>query len=52
MTFAYFKLAVILQQIYVRWKRGQTQDSRFSVFGSRVRNLILHAAAFAETGKM
>src|SRR5262249_55473287 len=26
MTFAYFKLAVILQQIYVRWKRGQTQD--------------------------
>ena len=23
MTFAYFKLAVILQQIYVRWKRGQ-----------------------------
>ena len=27
MTFAYFKLAVIIQQIYVRWKRGQTQDA-------------------------
>jgi aminoglycoside phosphotransferase (APT) family kinase protein len=52
MTFAYFKLAVILQQIYVRWKRGQTQDSRFSVFDARVRNLILHAASLAETGKM
>lgn len=52
MTFAYFKLAVILQQIYVRWKRGQTQDPRFSVFGIRVRNLILHAAALAETGKL
>src|SRR5262249_50376872 len=25
-TFAYFKLSVILQQIYIRWLRGQTQD--------------------------
>ncbi|HLI07942.1 MAG TPA: phosphotransferase family protein [Ktedonobacteraceae bacterium] len=52
MTFAYFKLAVILQQIYVRWKRGQTQDPRFSAFGTRVRNLILHAASLAEAGKL
>ena len=48
MTFAYFKLAVILQQIYVRWRRGQTQDERFSVFGSHVRILIKHAAQLAE----
>lgn len=50
MTFAYYKLAVILQQIYVRWKRGQTQDERFAVFGDRVRNLILYAADFARHG--
>ncbi|MBX6394692.1 MAG: phosphotransferase family protein [Alicyclobacillaceae bacterium] len=44
MVFAYFKLAVILQQIYVRWKRGQTQDPRFASFGVRVRNLLEYAA--------
>jgi aminoglycoside phosphotransferase (APT) family kinase protein len=47
LTFAYFKLAVILQQIYVRWKRGQTQDERFASFGSRIRALIEHAAQLA-----
>ena len=52
LTFAYFKLAVIIQQIYVRWKRGQTQDERFSVFGERVRSLIEYAAEFAERGKV
>jgi len=48
MTFAYFKLAVILQQIYVRWKRGQTGDQRFAVFGSHVRVLIRHATQLAD----
>jgi aminoglycoside phosphotransferase (APT) family kinase protein len=48
MTFAYFKLAVILQQIYVRWKRGQTQDDRFAIFGQHVRVLINHAARLVE----
>ncbi|TME10374.1 MAG: phosphotransferase family protein [Chloroflexi bacterium] len=47
MIFAYFKLAVIIQQIYVRWKRGQTQDERFAAFGSRVHTLIMHAAQLA-----
>ncbi|SFV07090.1 phosphotransferase family protein [Alicyclobacillus macrosporangiidus] len=42
-VFAYFKLAVILQQIYVRWVRGQTRDERFATFGERVRVLIHHA---------
>ncbi len=50
MIFAYFKLAVIIQQIYVRWKRGQTQDERFAIFGSRIRNLITYAAQLAERG--
>ena len=43
LTFAYFKLSVILQQIYIRWLRGQTQDQRFAIFGSRIHILIQHA---------
>lgn len=43
LTFAYFKLAVILQQIYARWRRGQTSDPRFATFGEAVRMLIEHA---------
>lgn len=30
LTFAYFKLAVICQQIYARYKKGQTNDERFA----------------------
>jgi aminoglycoside phosphotransferase (APT) family kinase protein len=45
LTFAYFKLAGILQQIYARWKRAQMQDERFAGFGERVRFLIWHAEA-------
>ncbi len=48
MVFAYFKLAVILQQIYARWKRGQTQDPRFEIFIKRVYTLIEHAAHLTE----
>jgi aminoglycoside phosphotransferase (APT) family kinase protein len=44
-VFAIFKLAVVLQQIYVRFHRGQTQDERFRHFDQRVRNLIQQAAA-------
>jgi len=35
-----FKLAVILQQIYFRFRRGQTQDARFQNFGEQVRGLV------------
>lgn len=35
-----FKLAVILQQIYYRFYRGQTKDTRFQNFGDRVRGLV------------
>jgi len=52
MTFAYFKLSVILQQIYIRWLRGQTQDPRFAVFGARVHVLIDHAAQLATRGNI
>ncbi|WP_027408329.1 phosphotransferase family protein [Anoxybacteroides tepidamans] len=43
LTFAYFKLAVICQQIYYRFRRGQTTDERFSKFGDFVQSLIQHA---------
>jgi aminoglycoside phosphotransferase (APT) family kinase protein len=39
-VFAIFKLAVVLQQIYYRFHRGQTQDERFRNFDQRVRRLI------------
>lgn len=44
-VFAVFKLAVVLQQIYYRFYRGQTQDERFRHFDQRVRNLINQAVA-------
>ena len=44
-VFALFKLAVVLQQIFVRFHRGQTQDERFRHFDKRVHNLIQQAAA-------
>jgi aminoglycoside phosphotransferase (APT) family kinase protein len=44
-VFALFKLAVVLQQIYVRFHRGQTKDERFRYFDKRVHNLIEQAAA-------
>jgi aminoglycoside phosphotransferase (APT) family kinase protein len=52
MVFGYFKLAVILQQIYARWKNGQTQDERFADFDDRVRTLILHAETLSRTGEV
>jgi aminoglycoside phosphotransferase (APT) family kinase protein len=43
-----FKLAVILQQIYYRFHRGQTQDERFRAFDRRVRGLIRLGASLIE----
>ncbi|MGC4053648.1 MAG: phosphotransferase family protein [Paludibaculum sp.] len=37
--FGVFKLAVIVQQIYFRWRQGQTSDARFSHFDEMVREL-------------
>jgi len=51
-VFGYFKLAAILQQIYARWKNGQTEDERFADFGERVRTLILHAENLTRTGEV
>lgn len=38
-TFALFKTAVVLQQIYYRFVKGQTQDERFKNFDRRVSGL-------------
>jgi aminoglycoside phosphotransferase (APT) family kinase protein len=43
-----FKLAVILQQIYYRFWRGQTTDERFRNFDERVKLLTLQAARMME----
>jgi len=45
-----FKLAVILQQIYYRFRRGQTQDARFQNFDERIRGLVELADSL--TGKL
>jgi aminoglycoside phosphotransferase (APT) family kinase protein len=47
-VFGLFKVAVVLQQIYFRYRRGQTRDERFAHFDVRVRGLIDAAAALAE----
>lgn len=46
-TFATFKLAVICQQIYYRFKKGQTNDQRFARFGPFTEILIQHALSMA-----
>ncbi len=43
-----FKLAVILQQIFYRFHKGQTRDERFRTFDRRVRGLVQLAAAMIE----
>lgn len=43
MTFAYFKLSVIGQQIYYRYKKGQTDDKRFAQFNILINNMIQQA---------
>ena len=38
-VFAVFKLGVVIQQIYARYVRGQTDDPRFAFLGERVADL-------------
>ena len=49
-TFASFKIAVVVQQIYFRYVRGQTQDERFRNLDVLVRDLI-HSAYQSAKGK-
>lgn len=47
-VFAYFKLAVIGQQIYQRFVNGQTTDPRFKEFGKLVQSLMHYANALTK----
>jgi aminoglycoside phosphotransferase (APT) family kinase protein len=46
-VFAVFKLAVVIQQIYARYVRGQTDDPRFAPLGERVTSLARIATELA-----
>jgi aminoglycoside phosphotransferase (APT) family kinase protein len=47
-VFAFFKISVIVEQIYARYVAGQTSDERFADFGERVERLAEAALALAE----
>ncbi|MGI8838737.1 MAG: phosphotransferase family protein [Pyrinomonadaceae bacterium] len=51
-TFARFKVAVIIQQIYFRYVQGQTRDERFRNFDDLVRQLAQEALDLAERSKI
>ena len=46
-AFAHWKTAVVLQQIYIRFHRGQTHDERFAIMEERVPVLVELAATTA-----
>ena len=46
-AFASFRVAVILQQIYIRYLRGQTGDGRFATLAPRIAALIRKSEALA-----
>jgi aminoglycoside phosphotransferase (APT) family kinase protein len=44
-VFGTWKLAIVLQQIYIRWLRGQTRDDRFQPLGEGARALFRLASS-------
>jgi len=50
LTFARFKVAVIIQQIYYRYAQGLTQDARFACMPKRIHTLLRASWHCAETG--
>ncbi len=49
-AFNVFRYAVISQQIYARFVRGQTHDQRFKDFGAYTAALVARGTAFAQSG--
>ncbi|MFU8814073.1 MAG: phosphotransferase family protein [Pseudomonadales bacterium] len=47
-AFALWKTAVVVQQIYIRFKRGQTKDERFAHIADRIPILVHQARALLE----
>jgi aminoglycoside phosphotransferase (APT) family kinase protein len=52
LTFARFKVAVILQQIYYRYRQGLTRDERFASLPERIKVLLRASLWCAETGSI
>ncbi|MGB9465124.1 MAG: phosphotransferase family protein [Candidatus Acidiferrum sp.] len=50
LTFARFRIAVIVQQIYYRFHQGLTHDERFATMPDRINLLLRAALRTAETG--
>jgi len=50
LTFARFKVAVIIQQIYYRYAQGLTQDARFAEMPERIHTLLRASWHCAESG--
>ena len=50
-VFGLFKNAVVMQQIYARWKKGLTQDARFAGLLLGIKSLSATAANAVEQGK-
>lgn len=48
-AFAHWKTAVVVQQIFIRWKRGQTKDERFAIYEQRVPELLSLGLALARS---
>ncbi|MGG4201795.1 phosphotransferase family protein [Peribacillus frigoritolerans] len=40
LTYAFYKISSILQQIYYRWKKGELDDDRFSNLDQGIQNLM------------
>ena len=51
LVYGYWRLAVILQQIYYRFYHGQTQDARFSPFGKATQRLGQHCQELISTSQ-
>jgi aminoglycoside phosphotransferase (APT) family kinase protein len=51
-VFSVFRYAVILQQIYIRYVRGQTHDERFAGFGAAVNQLAQRGLELIESGEV
>jgi aminoglycoside phosphotransferase (APT) family kinase protein len=52
LSFARFKVAVILQQIYYRFHLGLTQDQRFASLPRKIETLLRASVHAAETGEI
>jgi aminoglycoside phosphotransferase (APT) family kinase protein len=51
-VFNAFRFAVIVQQIYVRYVRGQTHDERFKHMGNAVNTIVDRGLALIEAGEI